>query len=557
MHNLLVPALLLVVAPAVALAVRSGFTKSRAGLATVCVAVFAVTMVALPYRGLDFSIIKRISMLVAAAAALLLYLRHLRVAWACKPRIYYAALALTALVGVSSYLNFFSFHGDRTFLHLHDVAHYYLGSKYFAELGYTDLYTAMLRAEAELYDDHFKAIEARDLKTNELVHIRTLLVSSDPVKAAFTPERWEAFRTDTAFFREAAGPLYGNILRDHGFNPTPLWALIGGTLANLVPAGSHSGILALSLLDPLLLVATFAAVAWAFGGATAVLALVLFSVLFGATFGWIGGAFLRYLWFAAAVGGVCAVERRRPAAAGALFALATLLRLFPVALIAAFAFRWIAPLFRRDRPPAMETRLLGSFALTAVLLTGATALAPGGLGGWQAFGANIEMHHATVAPNLVGVAVAAAYRGDRGEVTRKEFVEIQRERQTVHRLVVLTVFAAAVILVAGLSVGTDAVGAAALGIWLLLTGLNLAAYYYTVLVLLVLAHRKSPARLSLVFACEAAMYVLVLFESSESLLHVYRSVLLLYLMIALYFEPITSLARHITGRRLDGAETTS
>jgi hypothetical protein len=32
----------------------------------------------------------------------------------------------------------------------HDAALYYLGSKYFRELGYGHLYTAMLRAEAEV-----------------------------------------------------------------------------------------------------------------------------------------------------------------------------------------------------------------------------------------------------------------------------------------------------------------------------------------------------------------------------------------------------------------------
>ncbi len=148
-------------------------------------------------------------------------------------------------------------------MHLHDAAHYYLGSKYFEELGYEHLYTAMLRAEAELTPGRFSTLEARDLTTNELVPIRELLLRSDEVKAAFTPERWQDWLQDVALFREQLGPQWKTLYADHGFNPTPLWPLLGGTLAQHVPAGNRAGVLALCLIDPVLLAAAFAAVVWA------------------------------------------------------------------------------------------------------------------------------------------------------------------------------------------------------------------------------------------------------------------------------------------------------
>src|SRR5207249_1196016 len=113
-------------------------------------------------------------------------------------RRYRGLLAILAALAWIAYLNFLSFHGARTYMHLHDVAHYYLGSKYFPEVGYGQLYIAMLRAEAERYDNHFLAIEARDLETQALVHIRTLLRRSEPVKARFSPERWLSFQEDVA-----------------------------------------------------------------------------------------------------------------------------------------------------------------------------------------------------------------------------------------------------------------------------------------------------------------------------------------------------------------------
>jgi hypothetical protein len=78
------------------------------------------------------------------------------------------------------------------------------------------------------------------------------------VKAGFTPERWEDWKRDVQMFRAALGPQFKSLYIDHGFNPTPLWPLVGGTLANLVPAGNRQGLLVLSLIDPLLLLAAFA-----------------------------------------------------------------------------------------------------------------------------------------------------------------------------------------------------------------------------------------------------------------------------------------------------------
>jgi hypothetical protein len=94
-------------------------------------------------------------------------------------------------------------------------------------------YVAMLRAEAELDDNHFRAIKPRDLRSGDLVHVRAVLQASVRVKAAFTPERWKDLTMDVAYLRDVL---------DHSYNPTPLWTLIGGGLANLVPAGGGRGV---------------------------------------------------------------------------------------------------------------------------------------------------------------------------------------------------------------------------------------------------------------------------------------------------------------------------
>ena len=503
---MLVPILLLALFPLGYFAARTGAFGNawarRGFLAATVVTVLAV----LPDRSLDFTHVKRLNLFIAAATALILVLRQAGVGWLRDRARYLRALGALAAIAAVTYMNFLSFHGEKTWVHYHDVAHYYLGSKYFRELGYGDLYTAMLRAEAEVYSNRFKTIEARDLHSGEIVHIRGLLQSSDPVKAAFTPERWEAFKTDVTFFREALGTQYGTVYQDHGFNPTPLWAVTGGFLANLVPAGSATGIFLLTLIDPALILAAFAAVFWAFGLETALLAAIHFCVIFGAGFGWTGGAFLRFLWFFGVVAGFAALAKGRHATAGALLALATVLRIFPAFFAAGLLFKAIGDALMHGGIERGYRRFFVAFGLTAALLGGLT-LAVFDAGAWGEFRRNMDEHRTTVSPNMVGLTGLLAYQQNPPLVTQEELRGIRERRERIYRAQLMTVFALAVLACAAASAFLDDVAAAALGAPLVFVGLNLASYYYALLVVLVLAHRGHPRRLALVFTAEAVSHV--------------------------------------------------
>lgn len=510
-------------------------TWGRRGVIGLAVAILAPN---LPWNGLDFAEIKRFNLLIAAATVLVLVLRSTGASSLASPSTYRRILAALAALSAVTYLNFFSFHGEHTFVHYHDVAHYYLGSKYFRELGYGNLYTAMLRAEAESFDNHFKTIEARDLRTDDLVHIRVLLEESAVVKAAFTPERWADFRTDVAYFRDALGPQYGKLFQDHGFNATPLWALGGGALANLVPAGSGTGILLLTLLDPLLILVSFAAVGWAFGAETTLLAIIHFCIVFGATFGWTGGGFLRFVWFFGVVVGFCCLERGRHALAGGLFAVAAVLRIFPAFFMAGLLFKAVFDLIGARRVRWRAWRLTASFAATVAVLVSMTLAAFGGPEPWRDFKRNLDRHVDTVSPNIVGLTQFLAYEpGERPEtVTAQKLRQIREERALLYDRLLVTVFPVALLAVAGASLFLGEVAAAALGVPLLFVGTNLASYYYAFLVVLVLMNRDKPRRLMLIFSAEALSYVLLLFEAREALLYVARSVILIYLFAALALD---------------------
>ena len=547
MHNHLVPVLVLLVLPALYLGHRLGLLADRRVRWIGGVALLLAVAWSLPFEGIDFVYLKRIKLLLAAATALLLLLRHLKLPWALERSTYRRLLTALAVLSTLVYFNFFAFHavgGGRSFIHLHDVAHNYLGAKYYAELRHADLYTAMLRAESELYEDRFRGIEARDLESYELVHIRSLLRESDPVRAAFSPQRWAEFQSEVAYFREALGKQYAGVLRDHGFNATPLWALLAGPLANLVPAGSDTGVFLLTLLDPLLLVGLITAIGWAFGLEALLLSVIYLGVLFGAGFGWTGGGFLRMPWLFGLVGAVCCLRRRHYATAGVLLAGASLLRLFPVFFALPLLARALALVWQRRPLPRRYTAFFGGFLLAAGILVALTGLLPRGWSHWTDFRANLATHMEVISPNVVGLTQALAYRSGPAELEHEEFRALETRRQAIHRVQLWLVFLPLLALVARRAPRKHDLAACALALPLIFVAQNLASYYYAFLVVLLLVHRRHPERLALLFAVEAASYSLMLFEEREGLLFVYRSALIGLLFAALYpWGPAPSLTR--------------
>ncbi len=541
MPFLLPPALLLVVAPLLLLVWRLHWLDRRWQRWLAGVSTLGLVVTSWPDRGLELQVLKQVYLLIAATTAMLLMLRHVRVRWTLDIARFDAALAVVAGAAVVAYCNFFAFHGinedgDRTFVHWHDVAHYYLGSKYYGELGYTDLYTAMLRAEAELYDDRFKAIEARDLTTYQRVHIRQPLRRSEAVKAAFTPQRWADFQRDVDLFRERLGPHYGAVLLDHGFNPTPVWAVLGGALSRRVPAGSERGVLLLTLIDPLVLIGLFAAVGRTFGRRALLLTVIHVCVAFGATFGWVGGAFLRFPWLFGVVVGFCCLHRRRFVAAGGLFALAVMTRVFPVVFLVPLAFKAVAAAWTRRALPRRFVRFFGSFVATATLLTLTTLSLPNTVGHWTDFRANMSNHLRNISPNVVGLTEALTLRLNPAQVTGEEFEVLKVRRQQVVSAQLWIVFAPLLLIVARLAPRRTDLATAHLAVPLLYAGLSLAGYYFAVLVVAILIERRSPGRLAWIFAIEAAAYTLMLFEERDALVFVYRGVLIVWLYVGLNLD---------------------
>ncbi len=539
MRNPLVPALLLVVLPALYLAARAGALARPRLRRLVLLGLAGVVVAALPGQGLELDELKRFNLLLAAAAALVCLLTHFEVAWTRnRSHLLVVCSSLAALAWLGG-CNIGAFHGNRLFVHLHDVAHYYLGAKYLPELRPSELYVAMVRAEADLHGERLQLRQARDLATYEVVDVEQLLAASDQVKGKFSARRWGEFKLDVEVFHRGLGQRWPELVLDHGFNATPAWSFFGAGLARLVPAGNERGLLLLALLDPLLLLAMFVAVAWAFGRFALVLALLYFPLVFGATFGWTGGAFLRYLWLFALVVGFSCLARRRDRAAGACFALAVALRVFPVFFLLPLGLMAVAAMLRHRGSLRRHRRFWLGFVATCVAVVAATATLPRGLEHWPECFANLRVHVDKMAPNVVGATEVLAWEKSAGPRPPAAVARLKAKRQNLQRAQLWLLFLPVLAAVA-MRVGRQhPAGSVVFGFPLLFAGTSVAAYDYAALILLVPAFRGSPRALALLFAVEAASYTLQLFEADLGLLFVYRSVLLAFLYAALFFEPVS------------------
>lgn len=345
-----------------------------------------------------------------AAAALLLFGAWRRRAGRPDPRsaLPEAALAALAFAALLGSWNFLRFHHPG-FVHA-DLVPYYLGAKYFPELGYTRLYECIAVA------DHEAGLAARverrvltDLETYELRDTRRILADPSRCKGRFGAERWSAFQHDLTWFRGVFAPEgWEGLQRDHGFNATPLWAAMGGLLA--AGPASAGQVLALASLDVLLDLVAFAALVWGFGWRAAAVALVYWGTNRVAGFDWTGGAFLRHDWLAASFVALACLRRGHPLAAGFLIGAAALLRAVPIVFLVGPALSALVHAVRRRRlrPERDMLRLAAGASLAAVLLLPAS-VAGVGVEAWREFAANLGHHRAIPASNTLGLRTALSF----------------------------------------------------------------------------------------------------------------------------------------------------
>lgn len=378
-----------------------------------------------------------------------------------------------------------------------NVYHYYLGSKYFAELGYSDLYVASLAADDAGY---WRGIDRiRDLATHEVVPRESAVAGYRP-EEHFGAERWAAFRRDVAALQPQRAPgRWDGIFRDRGYNPPPLWTAVGGLLARL-PADRLWALKLLCSLDLLLLAATFLLIRRIFGVRAAALALLLF-VLSPVNEGRLVGGFLAYDWFAALGSGFCLLRRGRTLPAAGLLAYAAGTRIFPAVFLASAGLAVAARVWRAGSVARRDLRFaaalagcgLAALAIGAVATRGTGSGRPA-WGAWDDFAAEISRHNAQHRFGQQRVGLAHLFTRDvrsldldqpRGS-ERRDLAARQRPFYAAAGLVLLLGFAVA-------AVRRNPFDAFLLGLVPFFVLAVSSRYYWAVLALLPLLARPGPS----------------------------------------------------------------
>jgi hypothetical protein len=335
-------------------------------------------------------------------------------------------LMVLAVMSMIAWWNFGLFH-HYGFTNNWEMYHYYLGAKYYAELEHSRLYACTTIAD---FEDGLRqqvlTRRVRDLSTNDIGGTESILGDPSACKKRFTRERWEAFKHDVRWFRgKLLPPRWERIFGDHGYNASPVWSLVGGTLARILPA-SDGAMLALALVDPMMLLVMWAVVWWAFGWRSTAVALLWFGTNLLSEFGWTGGGLLREDWLLLAIAGICLVKKGWPAAGGAALTWATLLRVFPGFIVFALVLKVLWRMIRERRftlEPAQGRFAAGCLAALLVLIP-LSMLQPGGAHAWRAFMGNTVGSVRSTGTNVVGMMAILSYEPDnRQEVMKNPLLE--------------------------------------------------------------------------------------------------------------------------------------
>jgi hypothetical protein len=357
------------------------------------------------------------------------------------------------LAAICAYFNGYPF-ATRAFTwaqyyHRWDQFHYYMGAKYFREMGYDGLYKCTAIAEDELgtvsWEENGRT-QRLDLK-KELAHpdkkIRNLggdnlLIPVGPVlehpelcRDKFSPARWQDFKEDVRFFRLSSDKGYWTDMQtDHGYNPPPVWTVGGKLFASMYPAG-HSFDLPvigkviwlqiLSMLDIAYLAGVFVLLYWAFGWRTFAVAAIFWGTQSSAPNYWTAGAFLRQDWLFFLVLSAAALRKRMPKLAGASLVYSGLLRVFPGLVVIAWlmvagfhVWRHRHAPDRRHAPLAAALAAVAGLAAAAVYFVhgnpvhaavAGVAVAAGGVAFYRFVAPRMHLVHQKV---LVGGIAAAA-----------------------------------------------------------------------------------------------------------------------------------------------------
>lgn len=378
---------------------------------------------------------------VVGVTAALILAREIFVRGALRahPALTFGALGLCSVLGVLCFYNlgqpqFYNRADDSwTFSHYLDLRQYYTTARYFPEIGYRGLYEADVAAfredEPAAYERRGDRLPMRNLRSHDMSTVGRELPRIDAVKKQFSPERWEAYKADSRWFRDAMGEgHYLEMMVDYGGNATPVWMAIAHLIFSQLDP-SDAAFTATGALDLALLLGLFFAVWRCFGVRTMIVTMIVFGandfIMYGTNW---GGATLRHDWLAYMGYGACALKREKWVLGGAMFGLAATIRAFPgLCLIGAcipFGVRLAERVWRerrlpplgelyRTEQPTFRVVFGGALAIALAVLFSMVVLYPAAWADWY-----VKVSQLSAEPHPASIALRSLLGGSEGDQYR-------------------------------------------------------------------------------------------------------------------------------------------
>ena len=344
------------------------------------------------------------------------------------------------------------FYGNRnyytkSYFNAYEFYHYYLGAKYHDELGYRHLYDVTVVAMEELGEKQLPRTY-RDLYTDNFVPARVALAKKEELKGRFSEERWTAWLSDIAYLRTwfKGEKVFGGMVRDKGFNATPVWVMVARPLTNIFTPRGSPDILWLSFLDVYFALLAFFLLERAFGLRVASMVFVLMLTHYVTSKWPLKAAFMRLDWVMALLCGVATMKMKRFGWAGFFVAYATCMRVFPVLFAVGLGAKFLLELALKREVNRDLLRFFVGATVTGVVLVGASMVYTGGLGSWTEFIGKIRDHSGSISAWRIGFQYVFLTSYDANGLWNMPFKMVLEEYGRVMRVlqgVVLVVFAGA------------------------------------------------------------------------------------------------------------------
>lgn len=281
----------------------------------------------------------------------------------------------------------------RSWVHAHDSFHYVLGPKYLKEIGYDGLYACAVElAPPGVIPPTSKV---RDLRTYTMRRAKSI-VKQRECRERVRGKTRARLRKDLALWAGKSGGLsspaaYRGMVRDLGYNGTPTHTFFARSVSRSFELTPRS-LARAGLIDVALITAMLVYACWVLGAEWGLLFAAIVFTSVTDRFGFTGGSFLRYAWYATLVVGVSSLHRERGFLAGFWTSASTLLNVFPglfalgtLVSVAGDAWR------RRSLSPFVRRVVLG-FVVGTALFGGLGMAHSHGPGNYVAFSQKMARH---------------------------------------------------------------------------------------------------------------------------------------------------------------------